>query len=114
MMSSALKKYETPGYIYKIIDIDETKTYIGITFNTLSKRFYENKSRYKNGTYEKNTSFDKFGVDNCKVILVDTLHLPCTKQELLKLEQVWIVKTDCVNKFSSYLSNEQKKENKRS
>jgi hypothetical protein len=116
MASSALKKYKTSGYVYKIIDINENKIYIGSTFNTLSKRFCQHKDfykRYKNGNYEKNAVFDifdEFGIEKCKIVLVDTLKPPCTKQELLKLEQVYISNEYCVNKLLEQDSKFQKKE----
>ena len=38
-MTSQLKIYENPGFVYKITNTDENKTYIGSTFSTLSTRF---------------------------------------------------------------------------
>ena len=76
-MTSQLKIYENPGFVYKITNTDENKTYIGSTFSTLSTRFSSHKSdykRYKNENYGFNSVFgifDEFGIDNCEIDLVE-------------------------------------------
>ena len=63
--------------VYKITDIDETEVYYGSTSKTLSDRWAQHVSRHKQFINGKKTSnfslfelFNKYGVDNCKIILV--------------------------------------------
>ena len=91
------------GKIYKITDIAYTKMYIGSTTQPLSKRFSKHKSDYKlwkNGKCNKVTSydlFDEFGVENCKIELIENYECNC-KDELLKKEGEYIKNNDCINK----------------
>jgi hypothetical protein len=92
------------GKIYKITDIAYTKMYIGSTCQPLSKRFTNHKKDYKlwkNGKRGKFTSFDlfdEFGIENCKIELIENYECNC-KDELLKKEGEHIKNNDCVNKF---------------
>lgn len=101
-----MNRYEK-GTIYKICDIGYNMTYIGSTCQPLSKRFSKHKDKYnafKNNKQDCNRRvnmiFDKYGVENCKIELVEDY--PCkSKAELLKQEGHHIKTTDCVNKIIS-------------
>jgi hypothetical protein len=114
-MSTSSKIYNKNGYIYKISDTNEKMCYIGSTFVGVTERFYQHKTdfkRFKLGKYKRNSCFDifdKFGVDNTKIVLVETLDFPSKRQDLLKLEQKWIKATDCVNKYSAIRTKEDQK-----
>jgi hypothetical protein len=61
------------GYIYKIIcKLDSSFCYIGSTFNRLNKRFEGHRNDYKRkyGTISIHKYFDKYGIDNFKIILI--------------------------------------------
>jgi hypothetical protein len=90
--------------IYKIIDLEYTKMYIGSTTQLLTKRFCSHKSKYNK--YKKNNIgyissfilFDEFGIDNVKIELIE--NYPCNnKEELLKKEGEYIKNNICVNKI---------------
>ena len=93
------------GKIYRVIDKDYTKCYIGSTCEKyLSNRLSKHRWQYKkslNGEIDRNISlwslFNEFGTDNCKIELIEDY--PCNnKQELLKREGYFIKSTDCINK----------------
>ena len=99
-----MNRYEN-GKIYKITDCAFTKTYIGSTCEKLSQRMVRHRSNYKFhllGLYGRNSLFDifdEFGVENCKITLVE--HCPCNcKEELLKREGEHIISIDCINKMT--------------
>jgi hypothetical protein len=99
------------GKIYKIepinpINIDDV--YIGSTTKKLiEERFnghiydYE---RYKNGKYHYITSFklfDKYGIENCKITLIE--NCPCSNvYELLRREAYYINLIKCINISMKY------------
>ena len=88
--------------IYKIWDNCFTKCYIGSTVERLSKRFArhkENYNRYKNDKYHFVSSFvlfDEFGVENCKIELVENFSCQ-SKEELFAREGHYIRSCECVN-----------------
>jgi hypothetical protein len=94
------------GRIYKIEPIcehDENEVYYGSTCQLLCKRMDFHRSGYKSwkaGKRGKTRSFDlldKYGVENCKIYLVESY--PCeTKEELLSREGYYIKNNKCVNK----------------
>jgi len=90
--------------IYKITDIAYTKMYIGSTCQPLSKRFSNHKALFKlwkDGKKGKVTSydlFDEFGIENCKIELIENFACNC-KDELQKKEGEHIRNNDCVNKY---------------
>ena len=98
-----MNRYEN-GKIYQIVDAGFNKCYIGSTCEKLSKRMERHRKDYKEycdgktRTYPSSISiFSEFGIDNCKILLLELY--PClSKEELLKKEGEYIVKTDCVNK----------------
>lgn len=112
--------------IYRIIPIDyydddnipEDHQYIGSTTKTLNIRLCNHKAdykRYNNGNYHYVSVFDLFDeydVINCKIELIE--EFPCESYEdLRKREDFYIKRYDCINIRRSYLSNEEKIENKK-
>ena len=91
------------GKIYKITDVAYTECYYGATIQPLSKRMGVHRSNYKAYKEEKcaiATSFilfDKYGVDNCKIELVEEIECK-SKEELHQREAYWIRNNNCVNK----------------
>jgi hypothetical protein len=90
--------------IEPIVEHDESEIYIGSTTEDyLSKRFYNHKCKYKcwlNGKFNKVSVFNlfnKYGVDNCKIILLENVHAN-TKDELISRESFYIRKLKCINK----------------
>ena len=91
------------GKIYTIWDSNYTKCYIGSTIQQLSKRMQEHRSSYKthvDDTHGCNSVFDlfdEFGVENCRIELLETF--ACNnKEELLAREGQCIRENECVNK----------------
>jgi hypothetical protein len=95
------------GKIYKIepiIDHEEDEIYIGSTTKELlcqrmANHRYGYKS-WKNGKFHKITSFDlfdKYGIDNCKIILLELVNAK-SKDELVSRESFYIRSLNCVNK----------------
>ena len=99
-----MNRYENRK-IYKITDVGYNKCYIGSTCESLSKRMTRHKEKFQayqrgNANVHYLTSFalfDVFGVENCKIELVETFACN-TKEELLSREGHYIKNTDCVNK----------------
>ena len=98
-----MNKYHN-GKIYKIVDNAYTKQYIGSTTESLSRRMSKHRHQYKlyqEGKKQKMNSadiFDEFGVENCKIELIE--YCKCeTKEELLKREGEHIKNCECVNRF---------------
>ena len=95
------------GKIYLIeptVPYEEGEIYYGSsTMELLSMRFADHRRGfkcYKNGKYHKilvYDLFDKYGVDNCKITLVE-LYPTNTKDELLAREAFYIRNHKCVNK----------------
>ena len=93
-----MNKYQN-GKKYKIVDVEYKKCYIGSTIQSLSNRMSQHRRNYSNGRDDVKSKllFDEFGIDNCKVELIE-IH-PChSKEELLKREGHYIRTTACVNK----------------
>ena len=91
------------GKIYKITDNAYTKCYIGSTIQPLSSRIGGHRrdyKRYLDGKHKFITSFalfEEFGVENCKIELIEAY--PCENLEhLLKKEGEYIRSIECVNK----------------
>ena len=95
------------GKIYKIepiCDHDEGDIYIGSTTKLyLCQRMDEHRSKYKqwkNNKFHKIQVFeifDKFGVSNCQIVLIETVNTE-SKDELLAREKHYIKSVKCVNK----------------
>ena len=93
--------------IYKIEPIEITNTndiYIGATTKKyLSSRLAEHKHNYKlwenklRNKYNSFDLFDKYGVDNCHIVLLESFN-SIDKDELNQKELYYIQKHNCVNK----------------
>ena len=114
------------GKIYKIVDVGFNKCYYGSTTEPLSKRMERHTKSYKQflETGKLDTTarvlFGEFGVDNCKILLVEDY--PCeNKEQLLRREGEHIKNNECVNKqvagrthkeyhdeYSEYFKNKKK------
>ena len=96
------------GKIYKIEPIcehNEDEIYIGSTTKKyLSQRMDKHRSGYKSwqlGKGDKVMSFelfDKFNIENCKIILIETVNAK-NKDELYSREAHFIKNTKCINKL---------------
>jgi len=92
------------GKIYKIEDLAGEMCYIGSTTKSrLCQRMVQHRAMYnqwKSGKGDKYTVFDifeKYGIDNCRIVLVETY--PCeSKDELTSREAHFIKTLQCVNK----------------
>ena len=91
------------GKIYKIIDINNTKCYIGSTTQSLNERMSNHKRKYKsykNGNHHKVSIFDlfdEFGLENCKIELIEEYNCG-NKTELERKEGEYIRNIECINK----------------
>lgn len=98
------------GKIYKIepiIEHDENDIFIGSTTKQyLSQRMENHRSSYKSfKNQNKNkldcslyTIFDKYGVENCRITLIEKVNVQ-TKDELLAKENYYIQNNKCINKL---------------
>ncbi len=98
----AQNKYEK-GKIYKIVDRGYNLCYYGSTCQELSNRMAGHRSDYAIHTRTKAPTstammiFDEYGVENCKIELVELY--PCaSKAELAAKEGEYIMNNPCVNK----------------
>jgi hypothetical protein len=94
------------GKIYKIeaMNGDEGDIYIGSTTKKLlSERMSGHKYLYKKWKLNETNKtmsfdlFDKYGFDNCKIILIENVNAN-SKDELLARESYHIINLDCINK----------------
>ena len=99
-----MNRYEN-GKIYKIVDSNFQKMYVGSTCESLSQRMARHRNKYqqyKNCKYGRVTSFElfeEFSEENCKIYLIE--NYPCNnKEELLRREGHHIRNNDCVNKIT--------------
>jgi len=108
------------GHIYKIIcKVDDTICYIGSTFDSLRNRWQQHRKHYKdkNGAYSIHEYFDKYGIENFKMILIKD-YLVCRETQrdnkhLYAYETLWINKTkSSINKILPFqpLKKEKQKE----
>jgi hypothetical protein len=96
------------GKIYMIYSIENPEDrYYGSTTQPLSKRFY---GHTKENTSTSKLLFEKYGVDGCKIELVEDF--PCeTKEQLCAREGHYIRTNICVNKkISGRTSKETRQE----
>ena len=104
----------TLSKVYKIVGGEEC--YVGSTLEKyLSNRFACHKASYKRwkdgkgGMIQSYTLFDKYGVDNCKIELIELY--PCESlQELRKREGEFIFGLECVNKRMAGVCSPQDKD----
>jgi len=109
--------------IYKITpcdeNADENDVYYGSTESLLSRRMSGHRNdyrRYKQGKRNRSCAsfslFDKYGLENCKIVLVEEIDLDAiTKNELKYKEADYIEQNKCVNVINPRpWTEEQKKE----
>jgi len=92
------------GIVYKIVDNDELyDCYIGSTTRKHYKRMCQHRFEYTSNINTTNSKlvFDKVGVENCKMVILETCEVS-SKKELNMKEQEWIEKTSNVNKRDAY------------
>jgi hypothetical protein len=85
--------------IYKITDNANTKTYYGSTTQTLAERMASHRRTYRCGNFGTTASliFSEFGIDNCKIELVESCK--CENiDELRRIEGKYIKENDCINR----------------
>ena len=105
------------GKIYMIrprVEHEESEVYIGSTAKYyLSDRMFNHRNmykRYKDGKHRSRYSvfdlFDKYGCENCDIILVEEVNAN-SKAELFSREAHYIRITKCVNKLIPILTREE-------
>ena len=110
------------GKIYKIEPInsvDDADVYFGSTTKTtLAERMATHRRNYKCFQQEKYglissfTLFDKYGVQNCYIYLIETF--PCnTRDELRTREAFYIKNNQCINKVVPFRTREETLQRKR-
>ena len=90
--------------IYKIVDVGYEKCYVGSTCEELSQRmarhrqtYYFNEKHVQNKHSNSRVLFDEYGVENCKIELIE--NYPCdSKEQLLRREGYHIQNIECVNR----------------
>ena len=98
-----MNKYEN-GKIYKIDSLDYSECYIGSTCESLSQRLARHRKDYRRWKAGKRdivsvfNIFDKVGIDNCKIELIENCPVG-NKEELSRKEGEHIRLNDCVNKI---------------
>jgi adenylate kinase family enzyme len=102
-----INKYNS-SKIYKIVDKNYTKTYFGSTTQKLSQRMALHRSCYKKGINQTSAKiiFDEFGIDNCKIELVEEVNCS-NKDQLTKIEGKYIKENVCVNKVIPKQTNKE-------
>jgi len=100
------------GKIYKITNNLNNDIYIGSTCQNLKQRFQCHIRRYKqfiNNKTNKLTVFDlfiKYGVNNCKIELIELYN--CNSKNELELKEGYYIKNNnCVNKYIAGRSKQQ-------
>jgi len=101
------------GKVYKIVvdTKEEYLPYVGSTIEELSRRMAGHRGTYKHwkkngkGHLRSYDLFDKFGVDKCKIILLE--EYPCENiSQLLMKEREWFDKMECCNKSLPHRTEE--------
>tara|TARA_R110000822_G_scaffold109795_3_gene239772 strand:+ start:627 stop:1334 length:708 start_codon:yes stop_codon:yes gene_type:complete len=96
------------------IEYEEGDIYYGATTQPLHKRFFGHKSNYKRNIhkYQSSLLFNKYGVENIKVILIK--QFPCeNKKELEAEEAKYIRENKCVNKNIPLRTHKEWRDNNR-
>ena len=88
------------GRVYKIVSGQGNECYVGSTFNELKYRFRGHKDKFnsKNETCSVEAMFDKYGVENCKMILIKEYQV-IDRKHLSVYETLWIKKLKAINKL---------------
>jgi predicted GIY-YIG superfamily endonuclease len=99
--------YETESKIYKIVNTNTGKTYIGSTVKPLKKRLQKHQSDkrryYNNKKVRRLTSYDLLD-GNEKIELLEQYNCK-SRRELLKREQEYLNTMECVNKMKAICTN---------
>lgn len=96
------------GRVYKIIVNCSNECYVGSTIQECRARWQEHKNNYskwKNG-YKKCICssfelFDKYDIENCKIILIKEYEV-CDRTHLQAYEQIWINKLKPINRSNPF------------
>lgn len=88
------------GKVYKIICLLSDDVYVGSTLDSLKNRFYKHKKN-KNVRTSIKPLFDKYGVENFKILLIKSYQV-VDRKHLEVYEQLWINKIRCINKNCSF------------
>jgi len=120
-MATKSKINYADGKVYKIVgpeDLDDGLRYVGSTTKKyLSQRFCKHVADYKQWKisitkkryFASFDVFEMYGVDNCKIILLETCNV-VNKDELRAKEQYHIKSQKCVNKHNALTTPEELKE----
>ena len=95
-----MEQEKITAYIYKIISLDDDKTYIGSTTKKPKERLKGHEKdykRYQKGKFSYVTSFDILATGNYRVEKIKKVKVSC-KKELHDHERYYIESTECVNK----------------
>ena len=99
---------------YKIYsDLDDEMIYVGKTTQTLNKRFGEHKSYYRNniGYCSSKKVFEKYGIENVKVVLLEEIELENKYESDLKEREYIESYKNCINKFLPTQTQKERYEN---
>lgn len=87
------------GRVYKIVCGQSNECYVGSTFDELKYRFQTHKTKYRQHTSKCSVVelFDKYGIDNCKMLLIKQYEV-IDRRHLEVYETLWIKKLNSINK----------------
>jgi hypothetical protein len=92
------------GRVYRIVAIEGPEVYVGSTLLATRDRFIQHKGQYKRWKNGKSNGcsvyelFDKYGVDNCRMILIKEYEVE-DRQHLEVYETLWVKKMKAINKY---------------
>lgn len=92
------------GRIYKIVHGQSDLVYVGMTTNSLAKRWSCYKSDFDKDNHSKISIYPymkKYGINQFKIILVKEYDV-VDKKHLKVYETLWINKLRCINKVPSF------------
>jgi hypothetical protein len=95
------------GFIYKIIVRTGNEIYVGSTLQQVRKRWQDHRNGYieyvkskgENKCVSSFVLFEKYGIENCKIILIKNYAVADIFQ-LRAYEQLWINKLNPINKVN--------------
>ena len=112
-MTEIIETY--PAKIYKIVNNIDDVVYIGSTTQLLYKRWNDHKKRSRKpekNQYSTSTMFKKYGMENCKIVLIKEVTVKNTEELRMKEREVYDEyksKGLCINQYLPYKSVEEKK-----
>ena len=102
------------GKIYRIVDMDSGKQYVGSTTVGLSQRLAQHVSDYKRyvkGNTKYVSSYIILELDDYDIVLIE--EYPCdNKEQLHQREAYYQGQLDCVNCIKAYVTEEELKQTK--